>query len=424
MKKLIVILVAALVLSLSLASRTAAAGGIAPSGGGSKTVGTTFTITVRASGATFDSLQGVISVTGPVTVVSFSAGSATWLPGKSPSNGGQFVGIVTATSSLSIATIKLKGTAVGSGAVTVSGARLALSGAEVGTAGGSAGFTLTAAPNLPGNITATSSTHPDPARSYEATTVTLAWDRPSGVTALSYLIDDAAGTTPAAKSTSNDLTVTYPNEPVGTHYFHIRGQNADGWGATTDFQINIKEPEPKIDSTLKKPSNITVEKGPNFKNNLTDGTVTGVIISGKTEPNFTANLILVPIPTLPDGKTLSAKADDKGVFSFTFDFPIKTGFYKLTAQGQNAKILTPVSDETMFELIEANGGSVTVLTSEDANVSTVTASSSKTTVLGSLINSQHRNAYLISMAVLLMLIVLVLVIIVKKRRKRAALPVI
>ncbi len=122
-----------------------AAGRITPSGGGTVSVGQTFTVTVIASGADFDTLQGVISVTGPVSVSSFTAGSATWLPGKAPSNGAQFVGMASATNSLLVATIKLKATAVGSGAVSVSGARMALAGNQVSDAGGSAGFSVVAA---------------------------------------------------------------------------------------------------------------------------------------------------------------------------------------------------------------------------------------------------------------------------------------
>ena len=134
-----------------------AAGSIAPSGGGKFTVGTTFTITVKASGATFDALQGIISVAGPVSIVSFSPGPATWLPGESPANNTQFVGIVSATSSLTVAVIKLKGTKEGSGKVTVSGVRLARSGSEVGTAGGSTSFTITRAPTPPGGVAGVSS---------------------------------------------------------------------------------------------------------------------------------------------------------------------------------------------------------------------------------------------------------------------------
>ncbi|MEX1052148.1 MAG: hypothetical protein WEC83_02035, partial [Patescibacteria group bacterium] len=119
-----------------------AAGSITASGGGTFTNGSTFTMTVKASGATFDSLQGTISVTGPVSIVSFSAGGATWLPGKTPANNSQFVGITSSTSSLTVATIKLKGTKEGSGKVTVSGVRLAKSGSEVGTGGGSTSLTI------------------------------------------------------------------------------------------------------------------------------------------------------------------------------------------------------------------------------------------------------------------------------------------
>ena len=121
MKK-ILSLVFALIFSFSMflaADSVHAAGGVFPSGGGTKTVGQTFTVSVNASGTTFDSLQGIISVSGPVSVVSFAAGGATWLPGKTPANGSQFVGIATATNSLNVATITLKATAEGSGAETV-----------------------------------------------------------------------------------------------------------------------------------------------------------------------------------------------------------------------------------------------------------------------------------------------------------------
>jgi len=95
MKKIISSFLIGMFTILSVPFSARAEGGIFATGGGTKTAGQTFTITVAASGATFDSLQGSISISGPVDVVSFTAGSATWLPGKTPSNGGQFVGIVT-----------------------------------------------------------------------------------------------------------------------------------------------------------------------------------------------------------------------------------------------------------------------------------------------------------------------------------------
>lgn len=367
MKKYLVGLVIFALTLLTLPNQTSAAGGIYPSGGGTKTVGQNFTVSVVASGATFDSLQGVISVTGPVSILSFSAGSATWLPGKTPANGTQFVGIVSETNSLTVASISLKATAVGSGTVTVSGVRLAHAGNEVGTSGGSAGYTIIKAPNLPGAIKVSSSTHPNPDESYEATTVELSWEKASGVKSFSYLIDQASDTIPASKATSSETSATYSDLAVGAHCFHIKALNAEGWGSTTHFQINIKEPEPKISEELSKPSNIRIEKGDNFINDLDNGTLSGIVISGKTESGFTANIYLSPEPTVPEDRKLSVEADDSGNFRLELDYPIKTGFYKLTVQGQKDKVLTPISDEIKFELTQAKGGNITLLTEKDVS---------------------------------------------------------
>lgn len=350
---------------LILPLNTYAAGGIFASGGGTYTVGQTFTITVAASGATFDSLQGTISVSGPVSVVSFSAGSATWLPGKTPTNGGQFVGITSATSSLTVATIKLKGTSAGTGSVSVSGAKLASSGAVVGTSGGSASFTINKAPVLPGTVSVASSTHPDQNTAYEATNITLSWNKDSVTTGFSYLLDQSAGTTPPSTVTDANTTITYSNKAVGTYYFHIKGKSADGWGATTTFKITIKEPDPKIDATLNKPSDISITKTTPYTNDIVAGTFSGFKIDGKTQANFTANITLSPAVTVPTGKSLSVKADGNGDFELLVDFPINTGHYTLTIQGQNDKTLTPISDPVYFEISQYQGGQVRILSSND-----------------------------------------------------------
>ncbi|MCL5410375.1 MAG: hypothetical protein M1324_00785, partial [Patescibacteria group bacterium] len=47
------------------------------------------------------------------------------------------------------------------------------------------------------------------------------------------------------------------------------------------------------------------------------------------------------------------------------DFPIVSGFHKLTIQGQKEKILTPISDEVRFEISQAKGGSISMISDED-----------------------------------------------------------
>lgn len=365
MKKIISFLLAISFLAIALPRPTMAAGGIYASGGGTKTVGQTFTITVTASGADFDSLQGTVSVSGPVDIVSFSGGGATWLPGKSPDNGKEFVGICSPTSSLSVITIKLKGKSTGNGTVSVAGVKVARNGVVTGTGAGSANFTIERALVPPGTIVVTSSTHPDQNTPYEATTVSLAWEKPVSVTGYSYIFDTVAGTTPPTKAVSTTTSVSYENQAIGTYYFHIRGQNGDGWGPTTHFKVTIKEPDAKINNVLKKPSGIAVKKANSFVNNPTDGTVAGIIISGKTEAGYTAIIKLTPTPTLPEGKTFSAKADSTGNFELLISFPIPAGLYRLTVQGQLEKVLTPLSDEIKFEISQAKGGNVNILTDTD-----------------------------------------------------------
>jgi len=327
MKKLLALL--GIIIFLAVATPAFAATGIFPTGGGTKTVGSTFTISLTASGANFDALQGVISVSGPVSIVSFTPGPATWLPGKTPANGSQFVGMTSTTNSLTVATIILKANSIGSGSVSVSAVRLALAGNEVGTSGGSAGFTI---------------------------------------------IQSTAKTSSSAPATTATSTTTITTTPA-------------------------------IDTTLAKPSNISISKADNFSADQSAGTVSGLVISGLTIPTYIANLIFDPELTLPADKTLTVVAGADGKFSYNIDYPIKSGFYKLTIQGKKDLALTPKSDEVTFEVSVANGGALTIF-----NQST-TAKKSSTPII---------YFYIAAGALVLIIILLTTTII---RRQKKSMPV-
>ena len=347
--------------------KLALAAGVSVSGGGLKYPNDTSSVSITASGTTFNAFQGTISSSGAVKITGCTAGDALWV--TKPSGAGGFVGALTSsTSSFHIATCSIKATTTGSGSVSVSGVQLANMGPIVGTDGGSVGFNIVRQPTPPGAVTVTSTSHPDQNTAYEATTIVLNWTAPvATTTGYSYLLDQVADTTPPATVTNNNLTVTYPDEAIGTYYFHIRAKNGDGWGSTTNFKITIKEPDPKIVATIAKPSNISVTKNSNFKNNITDGTVTNFTISGTTLPNYMANIIFTPAITPPEGKLLSVKADANGKFNFVVDFPFKADNYSLTVQGQDNKTLTPVSDPVHFEIVQAKGGAINILTAGDTN---------------------------------------------------------
>ncbi len=347
-----------------LATPAFAAGTITPSGGGKYNAGATFTITVKAAGATFDSLQGKISVSGPVSIVSFSAGAATWLPGKSPANNNQFVGIVSATSSLTVATIKLKGTSTGSGSVSVSGARLARSGAEVGTGGGSTSFTITPALAPPGSVTVTSTTHPNQEEAYDVATVEVAWSPPgNGASGYSTVFNQTADTAPEAKTSTTETTAKYANLAVGTYFFHIRANNKDGWSGTTHFKINIK---PTTDSSLAIPVITSIAITSVATNDIEAGTLTGLIIKGTGPASYAMILTFAPDFALSAEKYPAPIVTDQATWERTITDPIKAGFYKLTAVGKKDSIVSPASPTVSFEISVAEGGKVRLITDADS----------------------------------------------------------
>jgi len=455
MKKIIVSLVVTILILLPL--NVSAAGGIYASGGGAKTVGQSFYVTVTASGATFNALQGTISISGPVKVIGFSAGNATWM--TTPTSSGSFVGMVTTpTSSLKVATIKLRGTSVGSGAVSISGVQLANAGAIVGTGANSTSFSISRAPTPPEAIAVTSTTHPDQETQYEETAVTVNWTKPKGVTNMAWAWDESADTTPSTNT--SETSMTFSDQAVGIHYFHLRAKNADGWGEITHFKVQIKEPDPKIDESLDKPSNIKVEKSDYYINDIETGMVTGLAISGQTEGLYNANISLTPKPEISEDylktkaleklasqksdesfadnneatetvdsekqptedesaidtsavKPYTAQADKDGKFALTLDFPIATGHYILTVQGQKEKVLTPISDKIIFEISQKDGGEINILTEDDTNEPAISP-----IVKGTFLQNKYTVMHYLIVTLALAILILIILQIIKFVRRR------
>jgi len=122
------------------------AAGISVSGGSLKYPGNTSSVSITASGTTFNAFQGTISASGSVQVTSCSAGSALWV--TQPTGTGGFVGALTSSaSSFRIATCYIKATGTGSGSVSVSSVQLANNGPIVAT-GGDAPYFAAALPFL------------------------------------------------------------------------------------------------------------------------------------------------------------------------------------------------------------------------------------------------------------------------------------
>ncbi len=454
MKKILSLMILTIYIFVFFPFTAFASGGIYASGGGTRTEGETFSISIVAKGDEFDAVQGKFSVGGNLSVLGVSAGGATWLPGKSPSNGGEFVGITSPTKSLTVATVRLKAGSTGSGSVSVSGVKLARNGSIVGSASGGASVTINRALVPAGNVTVTSSTHPDQNTEYEAKTIQFAWDRPNNATDFSTVFDQVADTNPEAKSTTADTTATQTVEKIGSYYFHIRAKNADGWGGATHFKVNIKA---SVDNSLAKTEITSIEKSADSKVDLENGTLSNIVFKGKALKGYTLRLNLNPVvegmtatkivgeepspspsvsPTIsesteeasispsptataeatatpsstnevePTAPTPSTEVIDWEILS---DNPLKAGFYKVSAQSQYGDSLTPDSGVIMFEVTLANGGDIRILTEDDLNP----ASAKTLKVLGIDI-SKHPLRWTAILTALFVLIIVALTYISKK----------
>ncbi len=366
MKKIVSIFTALLFLaSFWLVPSSALAAGASPSGGGSYTVGTTFTVNIVASGATFNTFLGDITISGPVTAT-ITKGNYSSDPSDTLGSGGKHFdgGITSATTSFTIAKISLKGTAVGSGTVTVKNVNL-INNVVVATGGGSTNFTITRAPTVPGTVAVSSSTNPDQTQAYGVTTAQFAWTAPTnGATGYSTVFDQAADTTPPSTANTTALTASYDNINLGTYYFHIKAQNGDGWGPVTHYKININR---STDSTLAAPKITAVTKGSDFVNDVVAGTVKGFAISGTSVnlTGYTVALSITPAAGIPTEQALTTPINADGTWSVVFDQPIPVGFYKVTAAATLDKVTTPSSDSISFELSVANGGNAKIISNDD-----------------------------------------------------------
>lgn len=241
---------------------------------GSYKVGQTFSVGVYvgSSDEAMNAAQGVISFPSTLEVVSLSKNGTVlslWVqePTFSNSKGTvNFEGIVYNpgfTGAVGkVITITFKAKAAGSASVSFSsGAVLANdgTGTNILTGMGKANFTIgetlipvpekpsvpvTPAIPLPSAPKVFSSTHPDSTKWYSNNNPTFEWSLTSDIVGVNILSDHEAATDPGTKSDGRISSNTYPTVADGTWYFHIRLQNARGWGPTASMQFNIDTEKP------------------------------------------------------------------------------------------------------------------------------------------------------------------------------------
>lgn len=244
-------------------------------GSGTYKIGQTFSVGVYvgSSDQAMNAAQGVISFpSNLLEVTSLSKGGSIlnlWVQEPSFSNGNgtvNFEGIVYnpgyTGSSGKIISVTFKAKAAGTATVIFSsGAVLANDGAgtNILTGMGKANYTIgggtpsdekppttpvTPTIPVPGAPKVTSPTHPDSAKWYSNNDPQFEWSLTSDITGVSIFADREVATDPGTKSGGRISAKTFTDTVDGIWYFHIRLQNARGWGPATNMQFNIDTAKP------------------------------------------------------------------------------------------------------------------------------------------------------------------------------------
>ena len=256
---------------------------------GAHAVGDSFTLSVRVSSPdqAMNAASGVVNFPAnllQVTSISKSLSiMSLWVQEPSFSNIAgtvNFEGVVLnpgfTGSSGNVISITFKAKLAGTATLTIdSGSVLANdgNGTEIltGTSGGTVEISQSAAPlsakaQEGPRLIITSSTHPDPTKSYHTAIVDLSWNIPEGTSAVRILYDKNPGTTPSVvyDPSINTKEIRPGN---GTWYFHAQAKSANGWGPVSHFKFTVdpnapEEIAPVLEATATAPEVVTKESPP------------------------------------------------------------------------------------------------------------------------------------------------------------------
>ena len=89
-----------------------------------------------------------------------------------------------------------------------------------------------------------SDTHPFESNWYNNKNPILGWEKDSGATDFSFILDDKPNTIPDDVPETQEIQTHFTNLNDGIWYFHIKARKKSVWGATTNFVIRIDSIEP------------------------------------------------------------------------------------------------------------------------------------------------------------------------------------
>lgn len=100
-------------------------------------------------------------------------------------------------------------------------------------------------PTISPRVVIVSSTHPDQAKWYKQTDAVFSWNLPPGALEVRTLLDAHPKSEPTRSFVPAISSRVVSDISDGTHYFHVKVRTAEGWSATSHFQINVDTTPPR-----------------------------------------------------------------------------------------------------------------------------------------------------------------------------------
>lgn len=105
-------------------------------------------------------------------------------------------------------------------------------------------------PKAPEGLSVFSETHPFSSEWYRNNNLIVSWEKESGVSAFTYILDNMPNTNPQEKETTTETTTettaSFSGLSDGLHYFHIRANRGGVWGGTSHFLAKVDTIPPAV----------------------------------------------------------------------------------------------------------------------------------------------------------------------------------
>jgi len=142
-----------------------------------------------------------------------------------------------------VASVTFRANASGTASVSVTG-RTAISGTYVSTTGATSSFSIVVYTPIPQVPTISSTSHPKSAKWYKDKTFEVGWNKDSGVSGFSYVLDQKEDTVPDNTIDTSASSASLNIKKDGIWYFHIKAYGSGGWGDTSHYTLRLDSESP------------------------------------------------------------------------------------------------------------------------------------------------------------------------------------